>query len=125
MTLTELVIAALATWQAVEIWHHSDLCAGRRAIWEDRIGFRADVLRCPWCLSVWVSLFVSLMLYTAPTTAQLEKPFSEKSLFLIFCEFIHLIWLAVIYGLAVSRLANLGNDLTKRWRLTPGPKKHI
>jgi len=54
--LTDLAVAALATWQAVEVWRHSSLTAGLRArteLWEGKAG---ELLRCPFCLSVWVGL---------------------------------------------------------------------
>lgn len=61
ITLTELVIAALATWQAVELWRHSELLATWRArteLWE---GFFGRLLACPFCLSVWVGGIAALI----------------------------------------------------------------
>ena len=97
-----LIVIALATWQAVEIWRHSTLFADWRAItetWDNKLG---ELLHCPWCLSVWVGMTFSLLLN-----------FSEVWLFGIIIQ-------TFIYGLAVSRLANLGNDYFKQYCRTPG-----
>lgn len=59
--ITELVVGALATWQIVEVWRHSALLAGWRArveLLEGRVG---EMLRCPFCLSVWVGFVVALV----------------------------------------------------------------
>jgi hypothetical protein len=90
MSPTELAIAALATWQAVEVWRHSELLAGLRARSElyDNIITRA--LACPFCLSVWVALMVvGLLLLPCPAwqnpgpglwpTLRAEPVFGEHS----------------------------------------------
>ena len=88
----ELIVAALATWQIVEIWHHSLLFATPRAIvetWTSKLG---ELLVCCFCLSPWVALLCTLVMYCQDTRLA--------------------VWFAksVITALAVSRLANLGND---------------
>jgi len=99
--LMSILIASLATWQIVEIWHHSSLFASLRSIvemWENKIG---DLLSCPFCLSVWVSLVCIIGLQ---------------------CENLGLAGLAfsvIIKTFAVARLANLGNDFFKKWTRTP------
>jgi hypothetical protein len=101
MTLTILVISALATWQAVEIWRHSSLFADWRAItetWDNKVG---ELLHCPWCLSVWVATLFATLLY-----------FSDVWLLGIVSQMF-------IFGLAISRLANLGNDYFKQYSRTP------
>ncbi len=92
--MMELLIAALATWQAVEIWHHSTLFADLRARVEVRGGFLAALLGCPFCTSVWVAL-AAAALSRVPVAALLVE------------------------ALAVSRLANLGNDVFHAWCRTP------
>ena len=92
-----LIVAALATWQIVEIWHHSLLMAplrSRAEMWDNKLG---ELLSCPFCLSVWVGLCC-----TAGVT---------------FAAMYGLEY--VIMAFAVSRLANLGNDVFKTYCLTP------
>ena len=92
MTFVELIVAGLATWQIIEIWHHSRIFAGCRSrveLWENWLG---ELLICPFCLSPyvgWLSAAVLLLL------ARLHPAFGIP-----------------VYGFAVARLANLGNDLT-------------
>ncbi len=54
MTLFILVLAALATWQATEVWHRGSIFSGSRAwvqAWQDGgiRGFVKDLLGCPFC----------------------------------------------------------------------------
>ncbi len=120
MTLPGLLVAALAAWQAVEVWHHGSMFAGRRAAvqaWPDRgvRGWLAALLTCPFCLSVWVG-FASAAAVTA------DMPQGDA-------VWVWAGWLGLglvklfAYGLAVSRLANLGNDLTKGVSRTPDQTK--
>jgi len=98
----DLVIAALATWQIVEIWQHSTLMAPLRArteMWQNKLG---ELLSCPWCLSVWIGMLCGALL----TTADIVQASRVGSV--------------VIYGFAISRLANLGNDVFKSYCRTPG-----
>ena len=99
--LDETIVCGLAVWQAVEIWHHSELFLPWRTrlrAWRDkgsRVGsFVGRLLLCPFCLSPWVGWIIALMVLTTP-----------------------LRWL--IYGLAAARVAQLGNDLTHTWCRTP------
>lgn len=62
ISATELVVAGLATWHIVEVWHHSSLFAGVRARVElmDVEGWRGklrEMLSCPFCFSVWVGIW--------------------------------------------------------------------
>ena len=96
-----LIVAALATWQIVEIWHHSLLTAPFRArteMWTNKIG---ELLSCPFCLSVWVALLCVVVLSMA------EYGLAG------WCGSI------AVHAFAVSRLANLGNDFFKQCTLTP------
>lgn len=92
-----LVVAALATWQIIEIWHHSSLLAPLRARTEMWTGKLGELLVCPFCLSPWVAILC------------------------IVCLRVTEAWLAswVVYAFAASRLANLGNDFFKQHTLTP------
>jgi hypothetical protein len=97
----QIIIAGLATWQIVEIWHHSLLMSSLRArteMWDNKLG---ELLVCPFCLSVWVGWF---------TLAILE--FANSGL-------AGLVFGLIVKGFAVSRLANLGNDVFKQYCRTP------
>ena len=95
--LMDLIVAGLATWQIVEIWHHSLLMAPLRAhaeMWNNKLG---ELLSCPYCLSVWVALLCVPLLTFAEGYGSRE----------------------VLLAFAVSRLANLGNDVFKPYCRTP------
>lgn len=111
LTPWQLLVAALATWQAVEVYHHSHLFASVRAraeLLENKVG---ELLACPFCLSVWVG-FVAVI--------SIQADVEEQNLWT---------WLLVVvvkvfgYGLAVARVANLANDITYRWCRTPKSNK--
>lgn len=93
----ELIVAALATWQIVEIWHHSLLMAplrSRTEMWNNKLG---ELLSCPFCLSVWVALACALGVTVGRDSGAAT----------------------VVLAFAVARLANLGNDVFKSYCLTP------
>lgn len=96
----EVVIVGLATWQAVEVYHHGSIFADTRARFEAKGGFFADLLACPFCLSVWVGVLFAGMYMS------------------------DYVWLvSPVVGLAASRLANLCNDLSRSYNRTPkGPE---
>lgn len=101
MTPFGLVVAALAAWQAVEVWRHGSIFAGWRArvqAWpgEGARGLLGELLLCPFCQSVWVG--------TAAAVAVVAD---------------HWAVMPVVYGLAASRLANLANDVTRGVSRTP------
>lgn len=111
VSLVDLCIAALAVWQIVEIWHHSSLFATKRARVELMEGFFGQLLSCPWCLSVWVAWVVGVVvLVELPPTTDFWNTVG-------FCVlgFAKLL----VFGFAVSRLANLGNDLAANYTRTP------
>ena len=96
-----LIVAALATWQIIEIWHHSLLFAPLRArteMWVNKFG---ELLSCPFCLSPWIAALCVTVLTLA------EYGLAGR------------IGSVIIYAFAVSRLANLGNDFFKQYSLTP------
>lgn len=117
MTVFGLVVAGLATLQAVEVWHHGSVFAGWRArvqTWptEGAWGRLAELLLCPFCLSVWVGT-------VAAVVAAVPLPAGDG-------WWAWVGWLALgagkafAYGLAASRLANLTNDATHAISRTPG-----
>lgn len=115
-----LVLAALAAWQAVEVWHHGSIFATRRATvqtWPDEgvRGWLKQLLTCPFCLSVWVGTAVAAVIVA-------DLPAGEG--------WHHWVWFLGLgalklfcYGLAVSRLSNLANDLTGDFSRTPDQTK--
>lgn len=109
--IATLLVAGLATWQIVEVWHHSSLMATWRArtqLWENKLG---ELLGCPFCLSVWVGLL-------AATVGLLPLPAADGVLAGL-CLLLLGAAKLVVLGFAVARLANLGNDLTHKWCRTP------
>lgn len=104
-TTAAMIVEALATWQLVEIVRHAKLTlAPRRCLrrvakqggpsfaplrWLDQL------VSCGFCLSVWAAAGVLSLRWAGPVG-----------------EF-------AILVLAVSRLANLGNDLAHDWCRTP------
>lgn len=96
-----LLIAALAAWQIIEIWHHSELLANKRAEAEARGDMLGKLLACPFCLGPWVSL-LCLIVLAIP-------------------EVWHIGFLlqAAVKSMAASRLANIGNDLFYDFSRTP------
>lgn len=118
MTPFVLVLAALATWQAVEVWHHGSLFAGWRAnlqAWPHERGVWAwlrDLLTCPFCTSVWAGFVTAAVLATGVPEGDAWYETAGAAVLgtlKLFC-----------YGLAISRLANLANDLTHGVCRTPG-----
>lgn len=97
----DLIVAALATWQIIEIWHHSLLMSPLRArteMWDNKLG---ELLGCPFCLSPWIGLLCMIGLSVA------EFGLVGRGVSVL------------IHAFAVARLANLGNDVFKRYCLTP------
>ena len=95
--MLDLITAALATWQIIEIWKHSSVMADLRATTETWEGFLGDLLRCGFCMSPWVGgiCIMSLMLSTLPDAWGFPGEMASIS----------------VKAFAVARLANLGNDL--------------
>jgi hypothetical protein len=129
--LTNLLVAALATWQIIEVYHHSPLFANARARDELSEGYWARVRKCPWCWSFWVSVFPIVMVWNTPmnwatmTGQPAARPAAEPlawpyQVLLIVGFMINMVGLLVTWMLAASRLANLGNDLAHKWCRTPG-----
>ncbi len=93
MTFTDLLLVALATWQAVEVYHHSKILAWLRC----RLEPLWYLFGCPFCLSLWVALLIAAGVRFDPT------------------------WISTLLAtaLAASRLANLFNDATTSFNRTP------
>lgn len=103
--------SVFATWQAVEIWHHSAIMATPRAYAQTIEGFLGRLLTCPYCLSVWVGGVFALLGTVA----------------LLLCAGGHVLAALLVLlpsqVLAVSRLANLFNDLSRPFCRTPKENK--
>lgn len=100
MGLVSLVVAALAVWEILEIWHHSALMASWRARAELLEGKLGELLRCMFCMSPWTSAAVLLAM------GWWKWPGSSLATF-------------IVWAFAVARLANLGNDLGYEFCRTP------
>lgn len=104
MSVPELIVAVLAVWEIIEIWHHSSLFATWRSrveLWE---GWLGQLLRCPFCLSPWTALMVYGLLGAA---GRVPSPW------------LGMILAAPVYAFALARAANLFNDLTHSRCRTP------
>lgn len=110
MIYIDLLLAALATWQIVEIIRHGEIFDDRRAVWAHKQDFASRVLRCPFCLSVWVGTLTATWVVAVHAIAVLLHPCTT------FLNF----W---VYGFAVSRLANLCNDTA--YPITRTPKEQL
>lgn len=111
LTPFTLIVAALATWEIIEIWQHSSLLAGWRAITETWNNFFGRVLHCMFCLTPWISWLVCLiMIVPVPPW---DGSFANVA--------VQVVTLAqfIVCGFAIARLANIGNDLTHDKCRTP------
>lgn len=116
MSFTELVVAMLATWQLVEIWHHSRIMAPWRARMELREDWIGELLGCPYCLSVWCGWFCGLVLWGATGDG-------GGTILRALWDWVMLVPRIALSGLAISRAANLGNDLSHAWCRTTRENK--
>ena len=105
--LIDLLIAALAGCQAVEVWHHGSIFKAARS-WvggcrDDESEFVSrkicELLLCPFCLSHWTCLAATavVLFVTDPLSA----------------------WRLPVYALAVTRIAQLLNDATHGFTNSP------
>ncbi len=109
MTGVELVVAALATWQAVEIWRHSNLMAPLRAraeLREDKLG---ELLGCPFCLSVWVGAAACLAMWV-PLPEATAAGVATGAVCLL------LVSLLGVIGYAGTRVGDLWDEGVEPWR---------
>lgn len=116
MSLAQFVILGLAVWQAVEIWHHSAIFAEKRSLLEARGDWLADLTRCPFCLSVWVGMVFAFILNLEFTITWVpDASVSLAGVAEVLFWFLQSGLKLFVYGLAGSRLANLGNDLSYQY----------
>jgi energy-converting hydrogenase Eha subunit G len=98
----DLVVLSLAVCHVVEVFHHSHLLADLRASLEvSDWAWLREVSSCMFCFSLWVSGFLILW--------WLFAAWSDCAVF----------WRMPHYILAVTRAANLINDLTHGFCRTP------
>ena len=102
MTPTDLLILVLATAHAIEVFHHSSIFAGTRAWLEGYDNFIGDLFACAFCLSLWVGTLLACIYYFAGEYPAARLP---------------------IYALAVTRGANILNDVFYKFCRTPRASK--
>lgn len=123
MNFLQLLIAALATWQVVEIVHHGSIFAKQRAKWELMDTFASQLLLCPFCLSVWVGVLLAAVMFGERCVFDDSKFAGHTWYGVAFLGTLRILWLfavTFVYGLAVSRLANVANDYLYDYTKTPG-----
>lgn len=104
MTYLDLLVCSLATWHAVEVWHHGSIFASARARLELTDGWFswfANLMLCPFCLTVHAAVWITVW-YVA--TDELPNT---------------VYWRLPVFGLAIARCANLANDISHKWCRTP------
>ena len=106
--LVDLLVVALATWQAVEICHHGSIFAEWRAVAETRGWFIDDLFLCPFCLSVWMAA----VMFILTNANQLKMDGFPGNI--VFDAMRLPVW-----AFAASRLANLMNDVNHDVTRTP------
>ena len=119
MSPLNLLIASLAVWEAVEIWRHSALMSSLRARAELLEGKFGQLLKCPFCLSVWLG-FLAVPFALDPVVPT-KWPSEEPVIWTWYS--IRNVGYMLMCALAIARLANLGNDLTHGWCRTPKADK--
>lgn len=102
LSLTDLVFLVLATTQIIEVFHHSSIFAATRGWLENYDNFIGDLFSCMFCLSVWVGAVLTVGYFFAG-----DYP----------------AWRLPVYALAVTRGANLLNDVLYKFCRTPRASK--
>lgn len=132
--LSDFVILVLASAQAIEIWRHGSIMAPLRMrvdlgmplpLVPVRLANHTyQLLKCMFCLSVWVAAIVYMMFHVAqilhiePTTP--AGPFRIAG---EIGQFVGQLMLVPIMALAISRATNLLNDLTYPFSRTPNRQR--
>ena len=98
MNILDLIVLVLATNHAIEVYHHGSIFAGVRARLEVGDGFLSELMNCMFCLSIWVGAIIGAY-YLCFDNIYIRLP---------------------VYALAITRGANLLNDLTHHRHRTPG-----
>ena len=106
MTVWQATIAMLATWQTIEIWHHGHIFDELQQRLKASSRWYAYLVTCPFCLSPYVAA-LWLIVTLAESTWHTD----------VFYQVLYVFMLA----LAVSRLANLANDVFHCCTRTPHP----
>lgn len=124
LTLTELIVCALAVWEIIEIWRHSLILADWRSWFEVRVDRWGELAQCNFCLSPWVAAAA------VGAVLALDITPAERSGVVVYLlvELLWWFWAILrfaIYAFAVARLANLGNDLTYSFCRTPKHNKWL
>jgi len=97
----------LASWQAVETFHHGSLFEQLRARLESRRDRISELAGCPFCLSHWTGMALAALSFVYQTWGQPPLP----------------IWLVFpAYALAVIRASQWLNDVTASHCRTPNRK---
>ena len=98
MNILDLAVLVLATNHVIEVYHHGSIFSGIRARFEARNDLLSELMTCMFCLSLWIGAGLAAY-YLCLANTYMRLP---------------------VYALAVTRGANLLNDLTHRWHRTPG-----
>ena len=104
IALIALAVSALSAWQIVEILHHGSLFKEHRKTWrkwaEDKESkykrLLGELLTCPFCMSVWAAGISVVFWLSSVLLLQL-----------------------LVFVLAATRLAQLGNDLFYDFNRSP------
>jgi hypothetical protein len=121
VTLTQLFILALATWESIEIWRHSELTAEARAYVEVAGNeFIKALARCAFCMAPWEAWVIIVAVDSSPWLLAWQD---NGTYTYYIMRGVGYLLRTLILGLAVARLANLGNDLTHQWCRTPHDNK--
>ena len=104
----DLFVAAFAVWEWVEVWHHGSIFATCRARVENWQGFIGQVLRCPFCLSVWAAACACFFIGIGSWLQIVQDRY-----------WLGLLIKAPVYIGAVARLANTLSDRHRAYDRTP------
>ncbi len=132
--LSDFIILVLASAQAIEIWRHGSVMAPFRMrvdmgmpiplIPVRLANHTYQLLKCMFCLSVWVAAIVYMMFHIAQILH--AEPIVQEGPLKIAGEvgqFVGQLMLVPIMALAISRATNLLNDLTYPYTRTPNRGK--
>lgn len=108
----QFLVGSLAVWQIVEVLHHAEISKPLR-LWAHKVvladaavppliflRFFCRAFVCPYCLSFWVAGIVAFPMF-------IGWPYFYG-------------WCWLVWTFAMSRAANLANDLTFEYNRTPG-----
>lgn len=127
---TEFVILTLASGQAIEIWRHGAIMAPFRMrvdigvppplVPQPLHASAVELLKCPFCLSVWVAAIVYLAQHISGVLIfNNDTQGLARNVGIFLGDMLRV----PILALAISRAANLINDLTYPYSRTPGRQR--